>query len=153
MNKDIDVGGTSDAGDIPYLVEIFKILNPRTVLDIGTGCYGKNAYILRQYVEHKFRHLYGVKSIIIHGVEAYQKNYDYARSLNLYDWIYCKEILHYLNEYVIKYHSQRSHGFDTKPFQWLDYIHFHKYPAWHPAGLSFYKGYGQISISGPAGNI
>jgi len=88
MIKTPDMGGTSDGWDIPHLIEIFKILNPRTVLDVGTGMYGKNGYILRQYVEHKFRHLYGVKWMEIIGVEAYEKNAKYVRTLDFYDTVY-----------------------------------------------------------------
>src|SRR3989304_8383258 len=100
MEKSLDVGGTSDAWDIPHLVEIFKILKPRTVLDIGTGCYGKNAYLLRQYVEHKFRHLYGVSWMKICGVEAYEKNARYARTLDFYNVVYNLTALDYLRSHV-----------------------------------------------------
>jgi predicted SAM-dependent methyltransferase len=68
-------------------------MNPKTVLDIGTGCFGKNAYILRQYVEHKFRKLYNPEYLVIHGIEAYKPNYDYVSSLKLYDELFLAEAL------------------------------------------------------------
>ena len=101
MEKTIDIGGTSDAGDIPIFVEFAKILNPKNILDIGCGCFGKTGYLLRQYVEHKFRHLYGVNYLKIDAVEAYNKNAAFVKSLNLYDNVFNLEAISFLKEKIV----------------------------------------------------
>lgn len=85
--KDTFVGGTSDANDIEEMVEFLKVLNPRTILDIGTGCFGKLAYVTRQYVEHKYRFYYGNKYLKIDGIEAFEPNYAHVNKLGLYDFL------------------------------------------------------------------
>jgi hypothetical protein len=79
------IGGTSDAGDIPHIVEMMKMFNPKTVLDVGAGCFGKNGYLLRQYVEHKFRKLYGTEYMHIRAIEAFYPNAEYLESLGIYN--------------------------------------------------------------------
>jgi hypothetical protein len=95
--KSPDIGGTSDAWDIPYIVEFAKIINPARVLDIGTGNFGKIGYILRQYVEHKYRKYYHPMYMNIVGLEAYIPNFDYVSKLGIYDELYNVEALSYLS--------------------------------------------------------
>jgi 2-polyprenyl-3-methyl-5-hydroxy-6-metoxy-1,4-benzoquinol methylase len=100
LNKSIDIGGTSDAGDILTFVEFAKVLNPKTVLDVGAGCFGKSAYLLRMFVEHKFRHLYGTNYMRIDGIEAYIPNLEYVRNLKLYNNLFGLEALRVLRNLV-----------------------------------------------------
>jgi len=93
--KEINVGGTSDAGDIPHIVEMMKLFNPKTVVDVGTGCFGRNGYLLRQYVEHKYRKLYGVDYMNIIGIEAYQPNADYVATLGIYNEIEVRQAIEF----------------------------------------------------------
>jgi 2-polyprenyl-3-methyl-5-hydroxy-6-metoxy-1,4-benzoquinol methylase len=100
MDKTIDIGGTSDIGDAAAFVEFAKIINPKTVLDVGTGCFGKTAYLLRQYVEHKFRHYFGTNYMLITGIEAYEPNLKYVSKFNLYDNLINAEALQILDSAI-----------------------------------------------------
>lgn len=88
-----DIGGTSDAGDIPQIVEFLKILNPKSILDIGCGCYGKNGYIARQYLEHKFRKIQGVNYLKLDAIEAYEPNANFVKKFKIYNDIFVGEAL------------------------------------------------------------
>ena len=104
MEKTIDIGGTSDISDAAAFVEFAKTLNPRTVLDIGTGCYGKAAYLLRQYVEHKFRKYYGTNYMQIFGIEAYTPNYEFLKANYpfLYTEVFNEEAIPFYRNHVCK---------------------------------------------------
>lgn len=93
IEKTEDIGGTSDAWDIPYIVEFLKVLNPKSILDVGCGCFGKNGYLSRQYLEHKYRKLYGTTYLLLDAIEAYKSNASYAETLKIYNHIFIGEAL------------------------------------------------------------
>jgi len=90
-----EYGGTSDIVDAKELVEYIKIINPGSILDIGVGCYGKTGYLVRQYVDHKFRH-YRKERIWICGLEAFPNNYEMVKRFHLYNELYCEDALVWL---------------------------------------------------------
>lgn len=61
---------TSDTAQIPTIVDLIQILNPKSLLDVGCG-WGKYGFLSREYLMGMY---WDKNTVLIEAVEGYEKN-------------------------------------------------------------------------------
>jgi len=61
---------SSDTAQISTIVDLIKILNPKSLLDIGSG-WGKYGFLSREYLMGMY---WDINTVLIDAVEGYEKN-------------------------------------------------------------------------------
>lgn len=81
---------TSNTAQIPTIIELIRLLNPKSVLDIGSG-WGKYGFLCREYLMGDY---WDMNYTIINAVEGYEKNINKVQK-EIYNYIFFTDARNY----------------------------------------------------------
>jgi len=97
--RDINSTGNSNWQGDAFLIDLMRAFEPKTILDLGVGKWGKMGYLLRKNVDEWNYIFFKSPPLRIIGLEAWMANIHYVKTFfsNLYDDIVFANIDQFFN--------------------------------------------------------